>query len=179
MEPFQLPGNVVLRVLEEGDGPKIAEAVKRNREHLARWDPARSEDYFTADWHNRHLPRQLESLADGDALPLIIADGAHIVGRVDLSRIVRGPLQSAVIGYWIDYAYTGKGLVSAAVAQTIAFARDELGLHRLEAGTMLENFASQAVLRKAGFTEFGLAPRMLLIAGRWEDHRLFQLLLHE
>nr|WP_315850337.1 GNAT family protein [Arthrobacter woluwensis] len=49
-----------------------------------------------------------------------------------------------------------------------------LGLHRLEAGTLLHNTASQRVLLKNGFTVFGTAPRYLRIQGRWQDHRLFQ-----
>jgi [ribosomal protein S5]-alanine N-acetyltransferase len=48
------------------------------------------------------------------------------------------------------------------------------GLHRLEAATLVDNLASQAVLRRTGFTLIGLASRYLRIAGRWRDHLLFQ-----
>ena len=34
------------------------------------------------------------------------------------------------------------------------------------------------VLRRAGFQEIGLAPDYLQIAGSWQDHVLFQLILH-
>jgi ribosomal-protein-alanine N-acetyltransferase len=47
-------------------------------------------------------------------------------------------------------------------------------LHRLEAGTLPDNFASQRVLEKNGFERFGLARRFLLIAGEWRDHVLFE-----
>jgi ribosomal-protein-alanine N-acetyltransferase len=50
----------------------------------------------------------------------------------------------------------------------------ELGLHRLEAGTLPDNFGSQRVLEKNGFERFGLAHRFLLIAGEWRDHVLFE-----
>jgi ribosomal-protein-alanine N-acetyltransferase len=53
---------------------------------------------------------------------------------------------------------------------------DTLGLHRLEAGTLVRNVRSQRVLEKNGFVRFGLAPRFLRIAGQWQDHVLFQLL---
>jgi ribosomal-protein-alanine N-acetyltransferase len=55
----------------------------------------------------------------------------------------------------------------------------EAGLHRLQAGTLLHNAASQTVLRRNGFTPIGVAPRYLRIAGRWQDHLLFQLLADE
>ncbi len=48
-------------------------------------------------------------------------------------------------------------------------ARDELHLHRVQAATLLRNEASQAVLRKCGFTEFGVAADYLHIAGSWQD----------
>ena len=55
----------------------------------------------------------------------------------------------------------------------------ELGLHRLEAGTMVENVASQRVLEACGYERFGLAPKLLFLNGAWRDHLLFQKLLHD
>ncbi|MGZ4547737.1 MAG: GNAT family N-acetyltransferase, partial [Blastococcus sp.] len=50
------------------------------------------------------------------------------------------------------------------------------GLHRVEAATLVDNLASQAVLRHTGFTLIGHAPGYLRIAGGWRDHMLFQCL---
>jgi [ribosomal protein S5]-alanine N-acetyltransferase len=56
----------------------------------------------------------------------------------------------------------------------IEMAFGDLGLHRLEAGTQVENIASRRVLEKNGFELIGIARRYLLIAGEWRDHLLFQ-----
>jgi len=53
---------------------------------------------------------------------------------------------------------------------------DELGLHRIQAGTMLHNIGSQRVLERNGFVRFGVAPEYLNIAGKWQDHALYQVL---
>jgi ribosomal-protein-alanine N-acetyltransferase len=53
------------------------------------------------------------------------------------------------------------------------------GLHRLEGGTLLHNEASQRVLLRSGFEFFGIAPKLLFIAGAWQDHRLYQRILHD
>ena len=53
---------------------------------------------------------------------------------------------------------------------------DELALHRIEAGTLPHNTASQVVLGRNGFVRYGLAPQYMSIAGRWQDHVLFQVL---
>jgi ribosomal-protein-alanine N-acetyltransferase len=47
-------------------------------------------------------------------------------------------------------------------------------MHRLEAGTLVDNVASQRVLEKNGFERIGLARAYLRIAGEWRDHILFQ-----
>jgi ribosomal-protein-alanine N-acetyltransferase len=47
-------------------------------------------------------------------------------------------------------------------------------MHRLEAGTLVDNVASQRVLEKNGFERIGLARAYLRIAGAWRDHILFQ-----
>ena len=65
-----------------------------------------------------------------------------------------------------------------AVPGTGRWAFGEAGLHRLQAGTLLHDAASQQVLRTSGCTPIGVAPRYLCISCRWQDHVLFQL-LHE
>jgi [ribosomal protein S5]-alanine N-acetyltransferase len=101
-----------------------------------------------------------------------------VVGQVSIDNVVRGVLQSATIGYWLDHEHVGRGLATAMVAHVVEHAR-ELGLHRLEAGTLVHNTASQAVLRRSGFTEYGTAERFLFIRGAWQDHVLFQRILHD
>jgi ribosomal-protein-alanine N-acetyltransferase len=99
-----------------------------------------------------------------------------VVGRVTLSTIVRGPFQSCSVGYWLAREATGRGLATAAVREIQRVAFDELGLHRVEAATLVHNTASQRVLQRNGFTRFGLAPKYLRIAGEWQDHLVFQAL---
>jgi [ribosomal protein S5]-alanine N-acetyltransferase len=60
------------------------------------------------------------------------------------------------------------------VEDIVRVAFEELELHRVEAGTLVDNVASQRVLEKNGFTRIGLARRYLRIAGAWRDHILFQ-----
>jgi ribosomal-protein-alanine N-acetyltransferase len=99
-----------------------------------------------------------------------------VVGRVTLNGIVRGPFQSCSVGYWVGEADTGRGLATAAVADIITVAFGELGLHRIQAETLLHNAASQRVLQRNGFVRIGTAAAYLKIAGRWQDHHLYQVL---
>jgi [ribosomal protein S5]-alanine N-acetyltransferase len=104
----------------------------------------------------------------------LILDDGEPAGFVGLSNIVRGALQSAIVSYWVDEARNGRGLATRAVGGLVEIAFGELELHRLEAGTLVDNVASQRVLEKNGFERYGLARRFLLIAGEWRDHVLFE-----
>ncbi len=164
------------RLITLGDVPVLAELAAVNREFLAPWDPARGDDYYTVAGQLALAGDALRRHAQGLMLPHVILDeSGRVAGRITLNEIVRGPFQSCLLGYWLNAADNGRGLATAAVLDIIKVAFDELGLHRIQAGTLPHNVRSQRVLERAGFTRFGLAPAYLKIAGRWQDHVLFQL----
>lgn len=179
IDPIPLVDGVVLRELHPDDAGALADAYARNRAHLAAWEPERDEAFFTIARQTTEVATQLEDAARGGALPLVLDHDGTIVGRFTLSGIVRGPFRSANLGYWVDAARTGRGLASAAVATIVGVARDELGLHRIQAATLTHNGGSRRVLERNGFRHIGFAPSYLKIAGRWQDHELFQLILHD
>jgi ribosomal-protein-alanine N-acetyltransferase len=134
---------------------------------LAPYEPDRGADWLT-------LEGQRAWIADEGSVRFAILDGDAIAGTIALSNIVLGFLQSTNVGYWIDGNAQGRGLATRAVGEIVRFAFDELGLHRVEAGTLVDNVASQRVLEKNGFTRIGIARKYLLIAGEWRDHILFE-----
>jgi len=167
-----------LRTVRAGDGAALARAYRSNREHLAPWEPRRSEGFFTEAWQEQNVKDCVTDAAAGRSIRFVIVTvDDEIVGRVNINNIVRGAFLSADLGYWVDHRLQGRGIASRAVAQIIDHARTELGLHRLQAATLPRNAASQAVLAHNGFEHIGLAPRYLRIAGEWQDHVMFQRLL--
>lgn len=156
----------------------MSAAYKLNRDHLAPWEPERAEEFFTAEQQSRIIATKLAQHDEGSEVPFAMFEDNRIVGALTLTGIVRGPFLSANLGYWVDKDYNGRGIGSAAVAFATDFACQELGLHRLQAATLLHNAASQKILKRAGFGEIGLAPRYLRIAGSWQDHVLYQRVLY-
>lgn len=171
-----------LEPLRQDDAAALAAAYRRNREHLAPWDPQRRESFYTDAGQAEEVAKQLQAAAAGRRFSLVLwyAEGARrtVAGRVNVDNVVRGVLQSATLGYWLDREHTGRGLATGMVHFAVERAKD-VGLHRIEAGTLLHNTRSQAVLQRAGFREFGVAERFLFIAGKWQDHVLFQRILHD
>ncbi|WP_424215540.1 GNAT family N-acetyltransferase [Streptomyces sp. BI20] len=179
---------VRLREVRPADAAGLADTLSRNRAAMAPVEPLRPDSFYTEAGQAARIEGMLADRAAGRLRPYVLIAGAGTgadtapgtpIGSINLGNIEYGPLCSGGLGYWIDAAHHGKGLATAAVRALIGVARDDLGLHRLHAGTLLTNHASQRVLTRCGFEEYGLAPRYLHIAGAWRDHRLFQLLLHD
>ena len=173
-----LPPAYGIRELSSADASELADAYRRNRGHLAPWDPRRDEYFYTDEGQAAAIAGQLEAARNGLVAGWVLTHGDRIVGRVNLNNIVMGVLRSGAIGYWVDADHLGRGLATGAVEFACAEALG-LGLHRVEAGTLVHNTASQRVLLRCGFEPYGLAPRFLFIAGSWQDHRLYQRILHD
>lgn len=175
--PVALPAGVTLRLVRRGDGPALAAAYDRDREHLAPWEPVRPEVFYDPAHQEAGVAAQLLDHYAGRCVPFVLERAGDVVGRLTLSDIVRGAFCNAHLGYWLASAATGHGVMTAAVEAAADHAHRDLGLHRLQAATVPHNAASQAVLARTGFTRIGYAPKYLRIAGRWQDHVLYQRLL--
>ncbi|AMD86653.1 hypothetical protein AXF14_02395 [Actinomyces radicidentis] len=179
-----------VRLLRAEDAVRLSELETRNRASLLIGAPERSDHYVSPQGQRQVIASLLAAAELGTALPLVVELDGEVVGRVTVSNVVRGPLQSANVGYWLDAAARGLGVMSAALprvveralaprSRTFADGSRGLGLHRLEAGCRPDNPASGRVLEKSGFREYGHAERYLRLGGQWHDHRLFELLNDE
>ncbi len=173
----QLADGVEVVPLRSSDAPRLAAAYRRNREHLAPWEPARTDRFFTPAGQQEVIGGKLALAGAGSEVPWVLVSDGRIVGTVTITGIVRGPFLNGHLGYWVDSEFTGRGIGSAAVAFAVEAARNALGLHRLQAATLPHNSASQRVLDRAGFEDIGVARAYLRIAGGWQDHQLYQRIL--
>jgi [ribosomal protein S5]-alanine N-acetyltransferase len=160
---------------ESFDPTTVLNLYLRNRAHLSPWEPAHPPDYYSiAGQRARSLEVAAGRAAGREATYGIVEESTGaLVGRVALTRILRGPLQSAHLGYLVDADHCRRGYATEAVRQMLAVAFTELRLHRVEAAVMPRNAASLRVVARAGFREEGLARGYLCINGVWEDHRIF------
>lgn len=172
------PKGYEIRALGEDDSTALTATYVRNRDHLARWDPVRSEEFFTAAGQLASVRSKLAAIEAGQVDTWLLHHGADVVAQLNINNIIRGVLQSASIGYFVDRDHLGRGLATRMVEHAVLRA-GELGLHRLEAATIADNVPSQGVLLRSGFVHYGTAERFLFIAGRWQDHHLYQRILND
>jgi len=129
------------------------EVRERCRDWLVPWEPrpadaplpAEDRHSFAARCSLRERERQL-----GTGYGFGIFVDRQFVGELTLSSVQRGPFQSGFIGYWIDQAQAGKSYIPEAVAVTLAFAFDDLDLHRIEISIIPRNDRSLNVVRNSG-----------------------------
>jgi [ribosomal protein S5]-alanine N-acetyltransferase len=170
------PATITTRLITPDDAAALVEIYRLHRETLAPYEPERPESFFAEAGHRAMIERVLREHEQDMTLPHVILVNEVVVGRITLSGIARGPFLSARLGYWVSPALQGRGVATAAVRETIRIAFGDLGLHRLQAGTLLHNVASQKVLERNGFVRFGLAQQYVRIAGQWQDHAMYQLI---
>jgi ribosomal-protein-alanine N-acetyltransferase len=146
---------------------------RRSAAFLRSWEPApsrgRTELERFSDW--------LQSGRGGRHEKLLVCrlDDGSILGAVNVNEIVRGPAQSAFLGYWIGASYARQGYMTEALQLALRHVFRTLRLHRVEANIMPRNRASIALAKRAGFRREGYSARYLKIAGRWSGHERWAL----
>lgn len=154
------------------DAPAFADYLFRNADFHAPWTPTPPEGFFTTPyWVERFEFFDAEARAGMSVRFLLRLDGA-IVGAANFTQIFRGSFLGATLGYGLDAAHEGKGLMFEALSAVIPVMFDEGGLHRIMANHLPENLRSARLLRRLGFVPEGYARDYLRIAGRWRDHVL-------
>ncbi|WP_332643964.1 GNAT family N-acetyltransferase [Aeromicrobium sp.] len=115
----------------------------------------------------------------GHAMPFAVTWHDEMVGMLTVNGITWGSARWASMGYWVAKSHAGRSITPTAVALVTDHLLTTTGLHRVEIAIRPENAASLRIVEKLGFTEIGLAPRFLHIAGAWRDHRVFQVLAED
>lgn len=111
------------RPLTIADAETLFELATTNRDFLAPWTPTMPPELEQLEgWRTMLSDLLLEAEQQGSVMPRVILDGSRVIGRITLSNIVRGPLQSCNVGYWVSEADNGRGHATAAVAEVVALA---------------------------------------------------------
>lgn len=165
-----------LRAGEPRMAAALSDFLLRNQAHFAPWGPVQPADFASATTVARRLADDEEQREDGSALRWwLFTRGdrglARIIGQVHFSQISRGAFQSAMLGYQIDAAWQGQGLMREALGAALAEVfGPRVRLHRVQANVRPENARSLALLERLGFEREGLAREFLFIDGAWRDH---------
>jgi ribosomal-protein-alanine N-acetyltransferase len=182
IEPGLLDAPVSLRPVRVRDARTWRDMRVRNAPWLRPWEPTNPETplYRSSVGPYVSMVRTMRREArQGQALPWVVTVSDRFAGQLTVGSIVWGSSRSAQVGYWIDEAYAGHGVIPTALAMAVDHCFGVVGLHRIEASIRPENHASRRVVEKLGFRDEGLRQRQLHINGAWRDHLCYALTVEE
>ncbi|MDY8023902.1 GNAT family protein [Paenibacillus polymyxa] len=169
---------VYIRFSEETDAAELAAMYKRNQEFFDKFSPNNQEKYYTEEHQLETIIKSKADMMEDRKYSFVVChkEDDRIIGSINLAFVVRGPLQSCMIGYSLDQACNGKGYTTEAVKQVVRYAFDELKFHRIFGEASPRNPGSIRVLEKAGFHKEGISRSNVKINGKWEDHQVLAII---
>lgn len=156
--------------------PKPADAVAM-RALLSFPEVTRYSDWPDAPgkaWAERSMRWMVKHFASGKGCAWIIEERrtGRLIGAIRFNSFHK-KWHSGEIGYELDHAYWGRGLMSEAVRAVTACGHGLFRLNRIEAWTLPGNTASDRVLEKAGFRYEGTARQKARFKDAYHDFRVF------
>lgn len=127
-----------------------------------------------------YIAMTVQNYEEGKIAPWAIEfkENGEMIGTVDFVGW-RPEHQWAELGYVLNPAYWGRGIVPEAVGELMRLGFEEMELVRIQARCFQENEASERVMQKLGMTYEGTLRKMLNFKGRHWDLKMYSILKEE
>lgn len=170
--------NIYLRPFILSDADELLLLQNKNRSFFEKYSITRPTTYWSLETQQELIVKwEQNKQKDIDYhFGIYKVNGHKLIGTISLFQVMRGPQQSAFIGYDLGQEHNGNGFTTEAAKLIVNYAFDTLNLHRIEAGVMPHNIGSIKVLEKAGFHKEGIAIKNVKINGIWEDHQVLAII---
>jgi ribosomal-protein-serine acetyltransferase len=160
------PG-VELRQFEMRDAETLFAVADRNRAYLREWLPWVDRTHSSAEIRD-YIASRLEQFEANQGPNAAICFAGEIVGAIGCHPIDWANRHCS-IGYWLDAAQQGKGLMTRCSAALIDYLFEDVGLHRVTIQCGTGNRRSCAIPERLGFTREGLLREAEWVNDRWVD----------
>ena len=155
--------STVLQPAELDDAERYLNLVEDNYKQLTKWlrvpkPPATVEDRRKAQAND------IANYDGGKGYWWLIEEDGKLAGTIAL-HIVESTEKWALVGYWLDTAFTGKGIMTRSLKALIDWSFSELGLNRVEIQASLSNTASTAIPERLGIKRESIRRQSEVING--------------
>jgi ribosomal-protein-serine acetyltransferase len=153
MFSFELSSQTHLRLIEARFAEDFFRLVEKNKPRLEEWCPwleRVSSVRATKDFIREKLFR----FAAGDGFTAGIFHDGRLSGVIALEYIDSANAGTE-IGYWLDEAIEGNGVVTQACRKLIDHVFTDLELRRIQIRCAVENYRSRAIPERLGFRQEG------------------------
>ncbi len=151
---IQVNEETQLRLLEERHVEEYFALIERNQEHLHEWIAVEAYE-GSVETLRAYVKQRLLQFVNGEGYHLGIWYQEALVGVLDYRLNWRG--RKVELGYWLDAAMEGKGMVTQACRTMVRHAFEEHELHKVEISCATDNTAvarspSDSALARKGFS---------------------------
>jgi len=169
-------GSIRIRLRADSDTPAIVAACRDPE--IPRWTRV-PESYDEEDAREWAAESERQQRA-GEGLHLVIVDAAsdELLGSIGIHAINDAD-RRCQLGYWLDPAARGRGVMTRAVTLLSAWGFESLPVDRIEITVQPSNTGSRAVAERAGYTFEGVLRSHTIIKGRRRDMAMYSLLRDE
>jgi ribosomal-protein-serine acetyltransferase len=148
---IELGGGAVLKPFTLEDAQRLYGVIDANRVRLARWfhwvDEA-TDASSQAAWIESRSGN--ERSLDGNGIWV----NDDLAGGCDL--VIGGTDDTGELGFWLDEAFVGRGLVTRAAQTLVDRGYESEGLHRIQLRAGVDNLRSRAVAKRLNMREEGV-----------------------
>lgn len=159
------------------DGEEIFNFVDRSREYLREWLGWVDATKTVSDIQS-YQQMMLEKFAKREAVDTAIIYNGKFVGKITLFNI-DWHLKKGEIGYYLDEAYQGSGIMTRAAKGMLDIAFRNYGLEKIEISAAVMNHKSRQIPERLGFKHEGTIRQAVKLYDRYEDHAIYGLLATE
>jgi ribosomal-protein-serine acetyltransferase len=144
-----------LRQLEQQHAATLFELADGNRVHLRRWMPWVDRTQSIADV-NAFIDVTLQQSAENSGYHAGLWFQGELCGVIG-HHIIDWANRTTSLGYWLDAAHQGKGIMAMSCRAIVEHDFTELNLHRIIIRCATENLRSRAIPERLGFSFEGVA----------------------
>jgi len=165
---------IELRTVSLADAPVVYAAIDRNRAHLRRWLGWLHDGFDEKELTEFQRAREADNASRVSLTTNIWLNG-DLCGSIGLHAFNEKHRNTSV-GYWIDAAYEGRGIITRACRAIVTAGFREYAMHRIEIRCATGNTRSAQIARRLGFIEEGTLREAEWLYDHWVDLRVFRML---
>jgi ribosomal-protein-serine acetyltransferase len=171
MFPRILRPGLELHLTVPAFAPDVFRLVEDNRAYLRQWLPWLDNNLTEADTR-AHQEGLVEAHAKRGVVHCTIFHAGRIVGVAGYNNIDWGT-RTGLLGYWLEAASMGKGIMTASVLELMNIGFREQRLLKIEIRIATGNFRSRAIPVRLGFHEEGIVREAENLYGTQVDHVIY------
>jgi len=173
---IQVNKETQLRLLEKRHVEEYFVLIERNQEHLHEWVAVEAYE-GSVETLRTYLKQRLLQFVNGEGYHLGIWYQDALVGILDYRLNWRS--RNVELGYWLDAAMQGKGIVTQACRTMVRHAFEEHQVHKVVISCATDNPRSRAVAERLGFLQEGILRQVIRLHDRYVDGVFYGLLVDE